>query len=192
MCLKDYQFLSDIELYELIRQDDQSAFACLYKRYSSDLYYSAYNLLRDKYVCEDILQDLFSHLWNKRTSLEIRSFRSYLYTATRNRVLMAIRAGRAHLDLSVAEELADRYGTDSKLLENEANQFLNNGISILPEKCREIFYLSRKEQLTNKEIAERLNISSKTVENQITIALRRLRSVLGDFLFLAACLFLFF
>jgi RNA polymerase sigma-70 factor (ECF subfamily) len=76
----------------------------------------------------------------------------------------------------------EKYSADSKLFQDDIAHLLEDGVAQLPEKCRQIFTLSRKEYLSNKEIAARLNISIKTVENQITIALRYLRTGLTDYL----------
>ncbi|WP_207421111.1 RNA polymerase sigma-70 factor [Desertivirga brevis] len=159
-------------------------FEKIYAKYSSRLYTSAYNILRNKQVCEDIVQELFIELWVKREKLQIQNLKSYLYTAVRNKVLMTIRSGKVVLDLEVVEMLVSEYDADNGVLQKELQENLEKGISELPEKCREVFVLSRKQQLSHKEIANLLNISVKTVENHLTIALRRLRASMADFLLL--------
>jgi len=84
------------------------------------------------------------------------------------------------------EELFSNNGGEEILSEKEINRLLELGIAELPEKCRQIFNMSRKEHLSTKEIAERLGLSPKTVENQLTIALNRLRKNLGDFVCITA------
>ena len=172
----------DAELLKLLRLDDRKAFELLYRKYSRKIYYAAYNLFRDKDVCEDLVQELFIDLWTKRNELNITSLEWYLKVAIKNRVLMYIRTQRATLDISAIEMLAGKYSTDSRLLGHDINRLLDDNVAQLPEKCREVFTLSRKECLSNKEIAARLGISVKTVENQMTIALRYLRSGLSDYL----------
>lgn len=188
---KEILLLPDEKLLEMMQGGDLRAFEGIYNRYSEPLYFSAYNLFRNKEVCEDLVQDLFVHLWERRASLKIKSLKPYLYRAIRNRVLMVIRTGRAQPDPLVLKELAQRYCPDSDMAEKDINRFLEAGMQELPEKCREIFRLSRKEQLSNKEIAGRLNLSLKTVENQINIALRRLRASFRDLLFWTAWLIAF-
>lgn len=172
----------DAELLKLLRDDDRRAFEMLYNRYSGKAYQVAYNLFRDTVVCEDLVQELFIDLWTKRTTLNISSLEWYLKVAIKNRVLMYIRSQKATLDLSAIATLTEKYSTDSKLLQNDISHLLEEGVERLPEKCRQIFTLSRREYLSNKEIASRLNISVKTVENQMTIALRYLRVGLNDYL----------
>lgn len=174
---------TDDELLKSFLQGDSHAFKLIYQRYSSDLYTAAYNLFRNKPLCEDLVQELFTDLWIKRSNLNIKSVKPYLYTSIKNRVLTAIRSGKIMLDESALEKLiADYSAADSRLNMRELNEVLNKGIESLPDRCREIFYLSRREHLSNKEIAQRLNISLKTVENQMTIALRRLREQAAEFL----------
>lgn len=179
---KEYQMWPDTELLELLRLDDRKAFEMLYNKYSGKVYHVAYNLFRDKDVCEDLVQELFIDLWTKRNKLNISSLEWYLKVAIKNRVLMYIRTQKATLDLSAIAMLTEKYSTDSKLMQNDISHLLEEGVERLPEKCRQIFTLSRNEYLSNKEIASRLNISVKTVENQMTIALRYLRTGLSDYL----------
>jgi RNA polymerase sigma-70 factor (family 1) len=179
---EEFQMWPDADLLELLRLDDRKAFEILYKKYSPKLYYAAYNLFRDKDVCEDLVQELFIDLWAKRSELKIASLEWYLKVAIKNRVLVYIRTQRATLDVSAIEALAERYSADSRLLQHDISRVLEDNVAQLPEKCRQIFTLSRKEYLSNKEIATRLGISIKTVENQMTIALRYLRSGLTDYL----------
>ncbi|WP_299463312.1 RNA polymerase sigma-70 factor [Mucilaginibacter sp.] len=179
---KEYQMWPDSELLALLRLDDRKAFEMLYNKYSPKIYHVAYNLFRDKAICEDLVQELFIDLWTKRNNLNISSLEWYLKVAIKNRVLMYIRTKKATLDLSAIAMLTEKYTADSKLLQNDISTILENNVERLPEKCRQIFTLSRKEYLSNKEIASRLNISIKTVENQMTIALRYLRAGLTDYL----------
>lgn len=180
--LKDYQMWPDADLLMMLRDDDRMAFEILYNKYSSKVYAVAYNLFRDKDVCEDLVQELFIDLWAKRSTLRISSLEWYLKVAIKNRVLMYIRSKKATLDLSAIAMLTEKYSTDSKVIQNDISAILDENVGRLPDRCREIFTLSRKEYLSNKEIALRLNISVKTVENQMTIALRHLRTGLTDYL----------
>jgi RNA polymerase sigma-70 factor (family 1) len=179
---QEYQMWPDAKLLDLLKLDDRKAFDMLYKKYSAKLYYAAYNLFRDKDVCEDLVQELFIDLWTKRNQLNINSLEWYLKVAIKNRVLMYLRTKKVTLDVSAIELLTEKYSADSQLLQRDISRVLDNNVALLPKKCREIFTLSRKDYLSNKEIASRLNISIKTVENQITIALRYLRSGLTDYL----------
>ncbi|HTM99541.1 MAG TPA: RNA polymerase sigma-70 factor [Pedobacter sp.] len=180
---------ADSELLDRLKDNDRIAFNVIYNKYWSKLYLSAYNLLRNKQISEDIIQELFVALWLKRSTAKIDNLNNYLFTAVRFQVFKAIRDGKGRTGLF--EEIAHlsmHCEIESKLFEKEVTKRLDENIALLPEKCREIFILSRKKHLTVKEIAEQLQISPKTIENQIGIALRRLRSNMGDLLFWAAIL----
>lgn len=155
---------------------DEAAFGIIFKKYSSALYASAYNLFRNQQACEDMVQELFIELWEKRETLKIRSLKSYLFVSIKNKALMAIRSGKVFLDESVLFALCSEYETDQKLIADELADILNSSINKLPLRCQTVFKLSRFEKLSNRQIAEKLNISVKTVESQMTIALSRLKS----------------
>ncbi|WP_413666667.1 RNA polymerase sigma-70 factor [Mucilaginibacter sp. Mucisp86] len=182
----EVQLLSDDRLIALIQENDIVAFERIYNKYWSKLYLSAYNILRDRQVSEDITQEVLVNLWMKRANLQLTSLNAYLYTAVRYQVFNIIRSGKVKADLfNRLEELFSKNGGEEILSEKEINRLLEQGVAELPEKCRQIFIMSRREHLSTKEIAERLEISPKTVENQLTIALNRLRKTLGDFVCLA-------
>ncbi|GAB2703310.1 RNA polymerase sigma-70 factor [Mucilaginibacter koreensis] len=183
---------SDDQLLSMLRQGDGHAFELIYQQYAAKLYAAAYNLLRNREASEDVVQDLFAELWLKHHQLHITSLQGYLKVATRNRVLMHIRSKKIALSDEVIDMLAEKYQeADGRLLQQDLNQALELNLNKLPTKCREIFSMSRMQQLSNKEIAEQLHISIKTVENQITIALRYLRSGLSDFLPLIVMVLMF-
>ncbi|EOR94322.1 RNA polymerase ECF-type sigma factor [Arcticibacter svalbardensis MN12-7] len=176
---------SDDELIIRLKNDDSEAFSLLYQKYASSLYYACYNLIRNKAECEDAIQDLFSDLWIKRSALNINlSLKGYLYTAARNRILMRIRSHKIMVNLDEIAALTNSRTADDQLMERELKLHLHKELANLPVKCAQIFTLSRNKQLSNKEIAIQLNLSIKTVENQITIAIRRLRSTMRDFIIL--------
>lgn len=171
----------DDDLIRLMKAGDRSAFESIYNKYWAKLYIAAYNLLRTREAAEDIVQEVLVQLWLKKDSLEITSLNAFLYAAVRYKVFDAIRMGKArqHLSYRMEEVTADN-ATEDNLAEKELKKILHAHISSLPEKCREIFVLSRQQQLSTKEIARLLRIAPKTVENQLTIAIRRLRSLLGN------------
>jgi RNA polymerase sigma-70 factor (ECF subfamily) len=181
------QLMTDEDLIALIREDDLGAFERIYNKYWSKLYLSAYNIIRDRQVAEDVTQEVLVNLWMKRANLKLTSLNAYLYTAVRYQVFNVIRSGKVRADLfNRLEELFSHNGGEDLLSEKDINRLLEQGVAELPEKCRQIFIMSRKEHLSTKEIAERLGIAPKTVENQLTVALNRLRKTLGDFVCITA------
>jgi RNA polymerase sigma-70 factor (ECF subfamily) len=183
----EVQILTDERLIALIRENDLTAFERIYNKYWSKLYLSAYNILRDRQVSEDVTQEVLVNLWLKRASLQLNSLNAYLYTSVRYQVFNVIRSGKVRADLfNHLEELFSNNGGEDLLSQKDINRLLDQGVAELPEKCRQIFIMSRKEHLSTKQIAERLGIAPKTVENQLTVALGRLRKTLGDFVCIAA------
>lgn len=177
--------LSDGELIRLIRAHDQSAFVFVYNKYWAEMYACAFHLFPDREICEDLIHDVFIYVWNNRTKLEIKSVRDYLYIAIKNRTLNKIRSRKHHIQIGTDQlEEPSPEAADKKLLAGEISDLFERGLQTLPEKCKQIMILSRKEHLSTKEIAERLNISTKTVENQIHIGLKKIRAFMGDVLVL--------
>jgi RNA polymerase sigma-70 factor (family 1) len=174
---------SDQELVQLLAKSDQHAFEQIYERHWFELYQTGYNILRDGDAVKDIVQDVFIWLWENRTTANITYIRAYLKAAVRFKIANYIRSG--NIRESFFDELAKLPGnqlssTSDELIElKELQQVIHDSILQLPKKCREVYRLSREEGLSNHEIASRLGISVKTVEAQMTIALKRLRAQLG-------------
>jgi RNA polymerase sigma-70 factor (family 1) len=180
--MRDYDNYTDEELIKLLSKSDLQAFDLVYSRNWYHLYQSAYYILKDTESSKDIVQDVFVWLWEHRLTVSIDNVKAYLKAAVRFKATNYIRSGK--IRQSFFDELSNFQDTSlptaDELIEfKQLALFIQQIINELPEKCREIYRLSRDEYLTNKEIAERLNISVKTVENQMTIALKRIRAKAG-------------
>jgi len=174
---------TDEELLGLLKKNDKNAFEILYRKYFNRLYLQAFKVLKDEPVSQDIIQEVFLQLWNKRHTQQIESLNAYLYAITRFQVFKAIRSGKGHEDIfEIERELPLCRNTEYAMAEREVSTAFFSGLADLPEKCRTIFSMSRVDYLSHKEISLQLSISPKTVENQITIAIRKLRISLSDFL----------
>ena len=173
----------DIELMDRIRSGDEYALKLIYNKYWDQLFFSAFNVLHDQHVCEDIIQEIFINLWNKREIIEIRvSLKSYLFASTRYEVYRQVRFSSVRED--IFENISERMESPSEYGNIEHRELLSQISSIvnnLSEKCKVVYKLSREEQLSHKEIASQLDISTKTVENHINKALHQLRVSLGLF-----------
>jgi len=177
--------LTDAELLLLIQENKRDAFEQIYNRYWSKLYVAAYKILRDRQASQDAVQEVLVKLWLKRKENDIVNLNSYLHNAVRFQVFNQIRNGKVRTALfEEIAELSVVNDAEHRLLSIDFNRKLEGSIIQLPEKCRKIFLLSRMEQLSTKEIAQRLALSPKTVENQLTIALRRVRISFGKVLLL--------
>jgi RNA polymerase sigma-70 factor (family 1) len=167
---------NDAELVTRIRSGDQSAFDAVYKQHWLRLYRVACRITEDESIAQDIIQESFISFWEKGCHKQILNIESYLYQTVKFRCFMHLRAGtisKKHLD-HFSRIAADMQAQDTYDLQ-ELESVIEQGIASLPEKCRTVFYMSRMESLPNKQIAEKLHISPKTVENQITKALKHLR-----------------
>lgn len=184
--MKRYQLLSEYELLNLIKTNNYSAFEEIYKRYFDVLYGYAYNILRDFEVAKDIIQDIFSWFWENREKWELVSCKGYLLTAVKFKTASYFRSAKFHQDFF------DRIGNAPTVEHDESldlevkqlQEIIELIIKDLPDRCRLIFQMSRFSYLSNRDIATELGISEKTVEAQITIALKRLRLKLEKYNYL--------
>jgi RNA polymerase sigma-70 factor (ECF subfamily) len=184
---------TDEVLLNRLRNNDENALTELYNRYWNPVYLYTYNVLRDKELCKDIVQDLFMDLWKRRKKLHVTStFKSYLFSSARYQIFAQIRKKEKNLGSHLFENLDQRLhhnSPESEYLYQELVQRISATVESLPQKCREVYTLSREEQLSHAEISQFLDISTKTVENHITKALKVLRGSVGTYLL--AILFLF-
>jgi len=181
MLLRQY---SDLELLEAMKQNVNKAFDVLFERYWSTLYSTAFYYLKDADAASEIVQDIFLRIWGKRHDYEIRSFRNYLTAAARYHIYKKLKARKA-IALSYIADYEEVKLLQKSVNEGEEKLYrleLENTVELslkqLPKRCREIFILSRNKHFSNEEIAQQLNISRRTVENQLTSALHFLRPLL--------------
>lgn len=170
----------DAELLAQLRESEHSALTEIYNKYWKYLYQSSFRILQDHEKCNDVIQEVFVNLWEIRSKLFIKlSLKSYLYAAVKYEVLRQLRKQVINDDiLDFIDTLEDN--SNEELMEyKELQQQIDQIIEELPPRCQEVFKLSRLEHLTHKEIAEKLAISTKTVEYHIANALVYLRSQLG-------------
>jgi RNA polymerase sigma-70 factor (family 1) len=177
-----------------LRGGDESALTELYNKFWQALFMSAYNVIKDKELCEDIIQDIFMNIWHNREKIEIHiSLKGYMYACARYQVFNHLRKNKGKVHVELFDDLEKRFLSttpETQLMHDELVEQLNRIIESLPEKCQAVYKLSREEQLSHKEIAERLNISTKTVENHITKALNTIRSSMGESMSMAMILWL--
>lgn len=180
--MKKLPFDTDQELLADIANGDSRAFEILYRRYFSKLYGAAYKRLQDKELTEEIVQELFVSLWERRTSLHIENIENYLFTSIKYLVIAQFKKETLFEKYSSTINLDDNDDnfTEQAVAFDELNAAYQEALLSVPEKCREVFLLKRS-GLSQKEISEKLDISEKTVENQMTKALKILREALKDY-----------
>ncbi|PKP19865.1 MAG: RNA polymerase sigma-70 factor [Bacteroidetes bacterium HGW-Bacteroidetes-21] len=171
---------------ERIRQGDQQAFESVFKTYYKYLCAYANQLLTDRDLSEEIVQDLFFQLWQKRNTFDIQtSLKSYLFRATHNSCLnyfkhLKVRDSYTQHVLNEKQRIEDSYEEMGNLSELQAA--ITNAVDKLPPERKKVFMMIRYEERKYKEVAEILGISVKTVENQMGKAMQFLREALKDFL----------
>jgi len=176
---------SEQHLLSALRFGNEAAFRQIFDRHYPLLLSDIYRLIPDEGTCKDLAQELFVELWNKREQLDIHtSLRAYLRRAAVNKALNYIKATR-RVQLDDAEDLGHLPDLSESDVQKRQHQdtledALHTAIDALPEKCRLVFNLSRFEQLSHREIAEKLGISVKTIENQITKAMKMLRDAMKN------------
>jgi len=179
---------NDETLFDRFKNGDDHAYRIIYERFSPMLYLHGYKFLKDDDQVKDLIQDLFTTLWNKRQEISISSSLSaYLYGSVKNKILdhIAHQNVRARYETSLQGFIETGYCfADQKLREEELKRLIEQGINNLPAKMREIFEMSRMKNLSHKEIAEQLKISDKTVKKQVSNALKALRVKIGALLIL--------
>ena len=174
--------LSDQQLLENLRQGDTTALDKLFRQYYVSCCQRADRILRDPDAAEDVVQELFLSLWKRRATLPLMdNVRAYLLRSTRNRSLNYLRdqaripQGDGEMpDIATAANLAS-----SELELEELKARVDAAIDSLPERCRLVYVLCRLEEMSHKEVAASLNISTKTVENQMRRAYAYLREYLS-------------
>ncbi|MNJ95547.1 ECF RNA polymerase sigma factor RpoE [compost metagenome] len=183
--MKTYADFTDAELVVLIKNKDHAAFTEIYNRYSVLMFYKVNQMLRDEEVSKDLIQDLFVGLWDKSALIqENNNLSGYLYIGARNRVLKFIQRNKLQNDhltaLAVyASELSME--TIQDIDERELKLIVQREIDNLPPKMKLIFEMSRKDDLSHAEIAEKLGLSDQTVKKQVNNALKILRTKLSAY-----------
>ena len=182
---------SDLHIFEKIKKGDDAAFSRLFDRFYTPLCFFASKYVSDLDLARSLVQQFFVDLWVKREKLDIHSSpKSYLYRSVKNRCIDYLRTRKKTIPVSMNGENDSSVPFQDLVEEAEINEKLNRAINQLPEKCREIFVLCRFENMKYSEIAKHLNISVKTVEMQMGIALKKLRQSLSDYQIINLLVFL--
>jgi RNA polymerase sigma-70 factor (family 1) len=171
---------SDNKLLIQLKSGNHLAYTEIYDRYYYLIFIFAYKKLRDEELTKDFVQDLFIKLWDKRDTLsENGKLSSYLYISIRSRIFDYFahqKVQHKYLDFLKNYQISAYEKTDHLIREKDLNHYIEKEIQALPKKMRQIFELSRKEHLTHREIAQRLDTSEHNVSKQIANALRIFRT----------------
>jgi RNA polymerase sigma-70 factor (ECF subfamily) len=174
-----YSAYTDQELIVLLQQGDHAAFTAIYDRYAPKVFYQVNQMLRDAEVSKDLVQELFIVIWSKAAHIKAGAkLGGYLYIAAQNTVFKHIQRSKLQDNYlkSLAEFSTELSNSTVELLdEKELHLLIDHYIKELPAKMREVFELSRNQELSYQEIAAQLAISEQTVKNQVSSALKILR-----------------
>lgn len=177
---------SDEILLNLIKEGDLDSFNILFERYWKKLYATVYSVCSDNEICSEVVHDIFLNLWLRREKLEIGNFKGYVTASARYHIYRHLKnVAKSSLEYREVLEFGNQVAVnegENNIRYRELEKKVEEELEELPSRCREIFTLSRMEQLSNDEIAARLDISKRTVENQLTHALRHLRVSMKQFL----------
>lgn len=180
-----YSTHSDNQLLQLVSQSDQQAFDELYERYFTRLFNYAYEKTGDRFLAQEVVQELFITIWQQRTRLAITGLaKSYIFTTAKHLIIDQYRreASRAHYtNTFVSRQSLSTNQTEEQVWANELERSYQEFLAQLPPKCQQAFILSRQ-GYSNREIAQQMDITEKTVEQHISKALRLVRDWLPNYL----------
>jgi len=167
-----------------MKQDDKSAMDELFHLYYHRLFHFSKSILKIENEIDDILQDVFVKIWLNRHKIDnTETFNAFIYTITKNEVLNLIRTNlrnQTFRDELYTRTVAEEYQTPNEIEYNEIKAGIDKIVANLPPKRQQVFILSRTEGLSNKEIAQQLNISEKTVEDHITHAIKHIKNSMKE------------
>lgn len=167
------------DLFYLVMQDDEAAYKTLFIKLHKPLCQFAYGILKSQQDAQDVVSDVFITIWEKRNQLtDVSSPLAYCYTAVKNRSLNILKQQKRQKELDNSEWLVPQnsvyFNPENLMMTEEIIQQIRLTIQNLPSRCRLIFKLTKDDGLKYREVADLLNISVKTVEAQMAIAMRRL------------------
>ena len=180
-----YHLYKDQELLIMVKQGDRKGLELLFKKYHAPLYRFSYIMVKREDAADDIVQETFFKLWKLRDTIsEDVILKSYLYTAVRNQSINHMEKENRNTILHEypADLRSDHADAIAGLHSQELQQKITEAIDRLPDRCKVIFKLSRYEGMSYKEIATYLEVSIKTVENQMGTALKKLKTQLADYI----------
>lgn len=173
----------DLALWNSIQKQDKKVFESFYKNYCKQLFALAYRYVNNMQIAEEIVHDVFITIWNKADKLNVQySMKSYLFKSVVNSSLNYLKKEKnllekktAYLAVQDRELVSDQDTEDEEALLAK----LEEALALLPEKCKQVMYLSRFGKLKQQEIADQMDISIKTVKNHLTYGFQKIRIHLG-------------
>ncbi len=181
--MKQNVLSEELFIFKKMAEGDEDAFKYFFDTYYEDLCNFVNSYLRNELISEDIVQDIFIYFWENRQTFGLNhSVKSYLYTASKNRSLNYLRDAKNRTKTINKLAFKTDFSQKEQYMETEElRKIISKSIESLPPKCKKIYCLSRDNGMSNKEIASELGVSEKTVENQITIAIHKIKAFLEPY-----------
>lgn len=171
------------ELMKRVKKDDSDAFQELFNTLWEPLYRNAKSILLDEDIAKDIVQEVWVDFWQRRHHIKNENIEGYLMQSTKFSVYKELSRNPLKTEHLTYLEAVESDGTaDDHLIYSQTQQMISKSVDELPKRCQEIFKMSREDQLSNAEIATQLNISKRTVETQISYALKSLKVRLSTYM----------
>jgi RNA polymerase sigma-70 factor (family 1) len=191
-----YHSYDDAELLFLIKKDNDKAFRVLYERYWKKLLMQAHLKLQSTEEAEEIVQTIFINLWRRRHTIQLKySFHTYVASMLKYEILHQLATNKKERNFREnvsALHVAEDHSTRNWLEYEQLREEIEKSVQLLPEKCQLVFRLSRENGLTEKQIAETLDIAPKTVQAHMGKALKQLRTSLQQLFYLLSTLSVLF
>jgi len=171
----------DLDIIDALKKQDKKRFEVFYKKYYRPLFTVAYRYVGNTEIAEEIVHDVFITIWNKADQLNIQSsMKSYLFRSIVNSSLNHIKKEKTKSEKQSAYEIAvgqelDNVGDETNEAEEKLLKGLEDALELLPDKCKQVMYLSRFGKLKQQDIADQMEISIKTVKNHLTYGFKKLR-----------------
>jgi len=174
--------INNDQLLQRLAQGDEQALEAIFERYHGKLLQVAIQILHSRELAEETVMDTFMGFWERRGNLPtITQLSWYLYSAVKNKSLNVLRKrkSRPHVYLDDVDiDIAWSLSPEDRLISREGVEQINRAINELPPRCKQIFVMVKEERLKYRQVAELLEVSVKTVENQMGIALKKLHDAL--------------
>lgn len=176
-----YHNFTDQELLGELRLGNKAAFTTLFNRYWKKLLAISYNYTRDRSAAEEIVQEVFIGLWNRKNELDIKALEPYLATAVKFSVFKSLHQQKRREELALQNYQVEHISLDEEKIQAKfLQEYIDGIVEQLPEKCKLVFKLSRMEGMSIPEISKELGIAEKTTEAHLTKALKTIKRDLTD------------
>ena len=178
------QLVNDNLLLQQLKEGSADAFSEIYNKYWKKIYMLAYDRLKDTKQSQDIVQDIFISLWERRENLDIQNLNAYLHSSVRYNVYKLVAANKVKDEFYDLSEIlsSPSSAADHRIVSNELMTIYQTLIEGMPPQRQKIFKMRHEENLKTRVIAEKLNLSQKTVQNQLLSSYQNIRSLLTQLL----------